>query len=220
MKAFRLPGHQSRSASFPGTFLHGKPVPNPGAWQVSLGPSFVHKKIHELGTKKHGLLCKKLPPLHQKWNDCILPSCHPDDSKKFYGPLFTRSRAFGYDVHDQRKGSSHVVVGWVWFLVFCGVLQMVLWIVVTVTGIRPDPTYIYIYLEPVCPLFWGLNPLKEGPFQSKQGSFGFYIYLDHPWLVSVFSNHGDRKSPKDRVVGPLPAISLGGYLEDHPSGCK
>ena len=30
--------------------------------------------------------------------------------------------------------------------------------------------YIYrIYLEPVCPLFWGLNPPKEGLFQSKQG---------------------------------------------------
>ena len=66
---------------------------------------------------------------------------------KFYGPLFTRSRAFGYDVHDQRKKSSHVVVGWVWFLVFCGVLQMVLWIVVTVTGIRPGPNYTYVWIR-------------------------------------------------------------------------
>ena len=31
--------------------------------------------------------------------------------------------------------------------------------------------YIYIYLETVCPLFWGLNPPKEGPFHSKQGLF-------------------------------------------------
>ena len=31
------------------------------------------------------------------------------------------------------------------------------------------------YLEPVCPLFWGLNPPKEGPFHSKQGSFGFQV---------------------------------------------
>ena len=37
--------------------------------------------------------------------------------------------------------------------------------------------YIYIYLEPVCPLFWGFNPPKQGPFQSKQGSFGFQVYI-------------------------------------------
>ena len=36
-------------------------------------------------------------------------------------------------------------------------------------------TYRYIYLEPVCPLFWGLNPAKQGPFQAKQGSFGFQV---------------------------------------------
>ena len=34
-----------------------------------------------------------------------------------------------------------------------------------------------IYLEPVCPLFWGFNPPKEGLFQSKQGSFGFQVYI-------------------------------------------
>ena len=33
--------------------------------------------------------------------------------------------------------------------------------------------YIYIYLEPICPPFWWLNPPKQGLFQSKQGSFGF-----------------------------------------------
>ena len=33
--------------------------------------------------------------------------------------------------------------------------------------------HIYIYLEPV----WGLNPPKEGLFQSKQGSFGFQVYI-------------------------------------------
>ena len=32
--------------------------------------------------------------------------------------------------------------------------------------------YVYIYIS-VCPLFGGLNPTKEGPFHSKQGSFGF-----------------------------------------------
>ena len=37
--------------------------------------------------------------------------------------------------------------------------------------------YIYIYLEPVCPLFLGLNPPNEGPFHSKQGSVGFQVYI-------------------------------------------
>ena len=35
-------------------------------------------------------------------------------------------------------------------------------------------TYENIGLEPVCPLFWGLNPPDEGLFQAKQGSFGFH----------------------------------------------
>ena len=36
----------------------------------------------------------------------------------------------------------------------------------------------YVYLEPVCPLFWGLNPQKEGLFRSNQGSFGFQVTAD------------------------------------------
>ena len=56
----------------------------------------------------------------------------------------------------------------------------------------------YRYLEPVCPLFWGLNHPKEGPFHSKQVSFGFQlfvgiivlginrIYLYYWWLRNVF----------------------------------
>ena len=40
-------------------------------------------------------------------------------------------------------------------------------------------SYIYtVYLEPICPLFLGLNLSKEGLFQSKQGSFGFQVYID------------------------------------------
>ena len=35
------------------------------------------------------------------------------------------------------------------------------------------------YLESVCPLFWWLNPPKQGLFQSKQGSFGFQVGLLH-----------------------------------------
>ena len=37
--------------------------------------------------------------------------------------------------------------------------------------------YIYIHLEPVCPLFLGFNPPRQGLFQSKQGSFGFQVYI-------------------------------------------
>ena len=39
-----------------------------------------------------------------------------------------------------------------------------------------NPQY-YIYLEPVCPLFWSFNPPKQGLFQSKQWSFGFQVYI-------------------------------------------
>ena len=46
--------------------------------------------------------------------------------------------------------------------------------------------YIYIYLERVCPLFWGLNPQKEGLFRSKQGSFGFQVYMR---LVLIGASH-------------------------------
>ena len=37
--------------------------------------------------------------------------------------------------------------------------------------------YICIHLEPVCPLFWGLNHPKQGLFQSKQGSFRCEVYI-------------------------------------------
>ena len=45
--------------------------------------------------------------------------------------------------------------------------------------------YIYVYymsslinyLEPVCPLFLAMAPPKQGLFQSKQGSFGFQVYI-------------------------------------------
>ena len=39
-----------------------------------------------------------------------------------------------------------------------------------------DPLY-NIYMEPVCPLFLGLNPEKEGLFRSKQGSFEPCFFL-------------------------------------------
>ena len=37
--------------------------------------------------------------------------------------------------------------------------------------------YIYIYLEPQWPLFLKVNPLKQGLVLSKQGSFGFQVYI-------------------------------------------
>ncbi len=43
-------------------------------------------------------------------------------------------------------------------------------------GKRRESTMNTMYLEPVCPLFWWLNPPKQGLFQSKQGSFGFQVY--------------------------------------------
>ena len=41
---------------------------------------------------------------------------------------------------------------------------------------RTDKDNFIIYLEPICPLFWGFNPPKQGLFQSKQGSFGFQVF--------------------------------------------
>ena len=38
-------------------------------------------------------------------------------------------------------------------------------------------TSVCIYLEPKWPLFLKVNPPKQGPFQSKQGSFGFQVYI-------------------------------------------
>ena len=48
--------------------------------------------------------------------------------------------------------------------------------------------YIYVYLEPVCPIFWGFNPPKQGLFQSKQGSFGFQVYVYIYTYVYIQSN--------------------------------
>ena len=42
-----------------------------------------------------------------------------------------------------------------------------------------------IYLEPVCPLFWGLNPPKQGLFQSKQGSVGFQVYI-YTYIIYIY----------------------------------
>ena len=42
--------------------------------------------------------------------------------------------------------------------------------------------YVLVYIPETCecPLFGWLNPSKQGLFQSKQGSFGFQVYLNGP----------------------------------------
>ena len=37
--------------------------------------------------------------------------------------------------------------------------------------------HIQIHFQPVCPLSWSLNPGKKGHVHSKQGSFGFQLYI-------------------------------------------
>ena len=48
-------------------------------------------------------------------------------------------------------------------------------------------TYIYIHLEPNWPLFLKVNPPKEGPFHSKQGSFGFQVYILTTFGAKMYS---------------------------------
>ena len=43
---------------------------------------------------------------------------------------------------------------------------------------------VYIYLEPVCPLFLHMTPPKQGLFPSKQGSFGFQVVYRQCFLFS------------------------------------
>ena len=47
---------------------------------------------------------------------------------------------------------------------------------------------MHIYLEPVCPLFWGFNPPKEGLFQSKHGSFGFQVSIHTCTHIRINTN--------------------------------
>ena len=74
-------------------------------------------------------------------------------------------------------------------------MSMCIW-----THSRQD-IYICIYLEPVCPLFWGLNPPKEGTLQSKQGPFGFwvYIYTYMSCLCYSYSDYLFKTLPKTNI---------------------
>ena len=73
-----------------------------------------------------------------------------------------------------------------------------------------------LYLEPVCPLFWWLNPPKQGPFQPKQGSFGFQAYTKggHSSVKnnSHIHKYGDvvRPAQPDRVLCLSPLRRLNG----------
>ena len=44
----------------------------------------------------------------------------------------------------------------------------------------------YIYQELVCSLFLKVHPPKQGPFQSKQGSFGFQVYTLYSMYMYVY----------------------------------
>ena len=70
------------------------------------------------------------------------------------------------------------------------------------------------YLEPVCPLFLAFRNPKQGLFQSKQGSFGFQVYIQiyihnifHCFVTMIFtaechnSSHGrpSSKSPRRKL---------------------
>ena len=64
---------------------------------------------------------------------------------------------------------------------------------------KQDYVYIHIciYLEPICPLFLGLNPSKEGLFQSKQGSFGFQrTQMTH--ILEDLPHNMEGQPPKKR----------------------
>ena len=59
--------------------------------------------------------------------------------------------------------------------------------------------HIYIYLEPVCPLFFGRQPSKTRPFLIKQGSFGFQVYI---YIYSISSQETIQvKYPKPGFAG-------------------
>ena len=57
-----------------------------------------------------------------------------------------------------------------------------------------------------CSLFLGFNPPKEGPFQSKQGSFGFYVYI-HIYICQIIVIHPPAK-PWNTAQGRIPRITL------------
>ena len=59
------------------------------------------------------------------------------------------------------------------------------------------------YLEPVCPLFWGLNPPKHRLFQSHQGSFGFQVYIKTTGSLGTCSAMLDCQDFFSMGSGPL-----------------
>ena len=71
-----------------------------------------------------------------------------------------------------------------------------------------------IYLEPVCPLFWWLNPSKQGLFQSKQGSFGFQVCIDESNVDGLQFGISPCLPPPNSGESPLSQI--GGDLSKFP----
>ena len=67
---------------------------------------------------------------------------------------------------SHRKNANELAIFWAWPEIGIGEGSK------KISGnpqCRSAEVFIYIYiLEPVCPLFWGFNPPKQGPFQAKQ----------------------------------------------------
>ena len=55
----------------------------------------------------------------------------------------------------------------------------------------------FTYLEPKWPLFLKVNPPKQGPFQSKQGSFGFQVDI---WSICILTWHLHDNAPNYSVL--------------------
>ena len=78
-----------------------------------------------------------------------------------------------------------------------------------------------IYLEPICPLFWGVEPSKRRPkFQSKQGSFGvpgIYIY-NSVYNIYIHIHSTSPFSTWDFAASLTPFVSTQAlrWLTQHP----
>ena len=75
---------------------------------------------------------------------------------------------------------------------------------------------IYLHIVPgTCLSSWGLNPPKQGLFQSKQGSFGFQVYIMYiyihicfisdmiPWIGMTWVSN---KTPTPNSTNPRPGF--------------
>ncbi len=109
------------------------------------------------------LMVKNISP----WSVCLFSSTFPFWFHPIFHPRNTRT-----ETHGQQRTGSNVTKHWSLQQVE-GLKPMGIWYGgPTPKCLRPKIKPI-TSMETVCPLFWGFNPPKQGPFQSKQGSFGF-----------------------------------------------